>query len=28
VERTVDDMQMLRELAETPEQGRNPAKSM
>jgi hypothetical protein len=28
VERTLDDMQMLRELAVTPEQGANPSKSM
>ena len=28
VERTLDDMQMLRELAVTPEQGENPSKSM
>jgi len=28
VERTLDDMQMLRELAGTPEQGGNPSKSM
>jgi hypothetical protein len=28
VERTLDDMQMLRELAVMPEQGANPSKSM
>ena len=28
VERTLDDMQMLRELAVTPEPGENPSKSM
>jgi len=28
VERTLDDMQMLRELAVTPDQGENPSKSM
>jgi len=28
LERTLDDMQMLRELAVTPEQGENPSKSM
>jgi anti-sigma factor RsiW len=28
VERTLDDMQMLRELTVTPEQGANPSKSM